>query len=241
MDARLGFVLIASVMTALALTFVLPGLRSLSQVNGRGRLHAFVGLGLPCAALALYALLGDFAALNPARSELAPASKAAAMPDVPDGALYGELERHLSRQPEDARALVMKARLDMQADRFDLAAAGYQKALGGSSKATRDADLWLEYAEAVGMAQAGVLAGKPRQLIEKALSLAPENPKALDLAGSAALEQGEHHAALMHWRRLLEQLPPASARHRELARAIEGIERSEQEQDPARADASPGR
>jgi cytochrome c-type biogenesis protein CcmH len=243
MDPRVGFVWMAGAMTALALAFALPA-RSSGRAwpEGRSRvLVAGIWLGLPGAALALYALLGDFAALSPSRSELAQASKVVVQPDLPDGALYDELERHLSRQPDDARALVMKARLDMQADRFDLAAAGYEKALSGSSKATRDADVWLEYAEAVGMAQAGVLAGKPRQLIDKALSLAPDNPKALDLAGSAALEQGEHRAALMHWHHLLEQMPPASARHRELSRAIEGIERSEQGKSPARANASPGR
>ena len=37
---------------------------------------------------------------------------------VPDAQAYAELERHLQREPGDARALVLKARLDMQAQRF---------------------------------------------------------------------------------------------------------------------------
>ena len=42
----------------------------------------------------------------------------------------------------------LKARLDMEAQRFHLAAGGYEKALGlPKSRAVRDPDVWAEYAE----------------------------------------------------------------------------------------------
>ena len=187
-----------------------------------GWTRALVAIGLPAAAFALYASLGDFAALSDARAGLSEQLRSATSDAEPaDDAVYAELERHLQRQPGDARALVLKARLDMQAQRFELAAAGYQRALAGSSKATRDPAVWLEYAEATGMAQGGTLAGSPQPLIAKALSLAPDNPKGLDLAGSAAWERGDFASAVTHWTRLLAQIPPGSARHRELAAAIE--------------------
>lgn len=141
------------------------------------------------------------------------------------GNLYSQLELQLERYPDDVRALVLKARLDMEAQRVDMAAAGYEKALGlPNSKAVRDPDVWAEYAEAVGMQQGGTLAGKPMQLVDKALALDPRHATALDLAGSAAWEAKDFAGAVAHWKRLLERLPAGSLRHGELAAAIRAAE-----------------
>jgi len=139
--------------------------------------------------------------------------------------LESQLQAQLQRHPSDVRALVLKARLDMEAQRFGPAVAGYEKALGiANSKAARDPGVWVEYAEAVGMQQGGILAGKPLQLVEKALALDPGHGPALDLAGSAAWEAQDFTAAAVYWKRLLGQLPAGSARHGELAAAIRKAE-----------------
>lgn len=141
------------------------------------------------------------------------------------GNLYAQLELQLQRHPDDVRALVLKARLDMEAQRVDLAAAGYEKALGlPNSKAVRDPDVWAEYAEAVGLQQGGTLAGKPMELVDKALALDARHATALDLAGSAAWEAKDFAGAAAHWKRLLERLPAGSARHGQLAAAIRAAE-----------------
>ena len=138
---------------------------------------------------------------------------------------YAQLELQLQRHPGDVRALVLKARLDMEAQRFDLAAGGYAKSLAmPKSKAVGDPDVWAEYAEAVGMQQGGTLAGKPMELVDKALALDPRHAKALDLAGSAAWEAKDFAGAAAHWKRLLERLPAGSSRHGELAAAIGAAE-----------------
>ncbi|HEY0884196.1 MAG TPA: hypothetical protein VGE20_02885 [Ramlibacter sp.] len=141
------------------------------------------------------------------------------------GNLYSQLELQLQRHPDDVRALVLKARLDMEAQRFHLAAGAYEKALGlPKSKAVRDPDVWAEYAEAAGMQQGGTLAGKPMELVDKALALDPRHAKGLDLAGSAAWEAKDFAGAAAHWKRLLERLPAGSPRHGELAAAIAAAE-----------------
>jgi cytochrome c-type biogenesis protein CcmH len=184
-----------------------------------------VAIALPAAAFAIYAGLGDFAALSDARSGLSERLRSTPGDvDLSEGAVYVELERHLQRQPGDARALVLKARLDMQAQHFDLAAAAYRFALDGSSKVTRDPAVWLEYAEATALAQGGRLAGPPQKLIDKALSLDPDSPKGLDLAGSAAWERGDFASVVMLWTRLLAQFPSGSARYDELVVAIKQAE-----------------
>ena len=185
--------------------------------------------GSTLAALAgvLYLWLGDPGALDPSRSALSAQLRdpdaTARSPAAAEHAL-AELQQHLQRQPGDARAWVMKARLDMQAQRYEQAAAGFERALQGKSKAIGDAGLWVEYAEARGMQQGGTLAGAPRQLVDKALSLDPDHPQALDLAGSAAWEAGEFTLAASHWKRLLAQIPEGSPRHVQLSSAIQRAE-----------------
>ncbi len=189
------------------------------------------------AGIALYAGRGDPDAGDGPRADRPASARGAEVPAVatPDASNPAELERHLASHPADARALVLKARLDMQAQRFEAAAGAYQRALEGSSKVARDPGVWLEYAEARGMLQGGTLTGQPRQAIDKALSIDAANPKALDLAGSAAWEGGEFTTAARHWKRLLEQLAPDSARHVALTAAIERAEqRARFELPPAR-------
>jgi cytochrome c-type biogenesis protein CcmH len=138
---------------------------------------------------------------------------------------YALLQAQLAQSPQDERALVLKAVMDQDAQRFDLAAAGFEKALRERSRAARDPDLWVRYAEAVAMTQGQSLAGKPRMLLANALALAPRHALALELAGSAAWEQGEFRAAAAHWKELLSQLPADSARRKQVAEALAQAER----------------
>lgn len=135
------------------------------------------------------------------------------------------LREHLERQPRDARAWVLYARLQAEADRFGEAGQSYEKALALSSKVARDPLVWCEFADALAMAQGGKLAGRPRELIDRALALDLGNPKALEMAGSAEYEQGRYMQALGFWRPLLAKLDAGSQLHRELAAAIARTER----------------
>jgi cytochrome c-type biogenesis protein CcmH len=225
------FALAAAGMVGIALLFLRPLLRrqggpssALPAAAPRTRrlvVPALV-LGLPATALALYLWLGDPGALSADRSALSEQLRSSDLPAAPasNADAYAELEGHLQRQPGDARALVVKARLDMSVQRYEQAAAAYQRALEGPSKVSRDATIWVEYAEARGMLQGGTLIGQPQQLVEKALAIDPDHPQALDLAGSAAWEAGDFAAASRHWKRLLAQIPAGSARHVELSAAI---------------------
>ena len=182
-----------------------------------------LALGAPMLALGVYTVRGDLlpegAAGPTANAAAAPAAEPAPGGDGVAHA-YAELEGQLRKQPKDARALVLKARMDMQADRFELAAAGFEKALALAPKVARDAGVWAEYAEARGMAQGGNLQGAALELVTKALALDPDQAQALDLAGSAAWERRDFATAVKHWKRLLVQIAPTDARHAELTMAI---------------------
>ena len=136
------------------------------------------------------------------------------------GDARAELVRHLEQTPGDARSWVLLARTDFEADRFADAADAYKRALATGRKVALDPGIWCEYADALGMSQGGSLAGKPRELVMRALAQDPKHPKALEMAGSATYEAGEYASAVGYWRELLLQLPQDSSEHAELAAAI---------------------
>jgi len=140
-------------------------------------------------------------------------------------AYAGKLRARLEQQPGDARSWVIFARMQAELDRFPEAAHAYEKALTLPSKVARDPAVWCEYADALGMAQGGKLSGKPRELIDRALALDADHPKALEMAGSAAYEQGDYAETLRFWRPLLAKLETGSQEHRELTVAIARTER----------------
>ncbi|HEU0204881.1 MAG TPA: tetratricopeptide repeat protein, partial [Burkholderiaceae bacterium] len=135
--------------------------------------------------------------------------------------LIARLEAHLKHASNDGRAWVMLARSNFELDNFDAAVRAYEKALAADRKIAQDPGVWCELADALGMAQSGSLRGRPRELIERALGMRADHPRALEMAGSAAYEAGDFDGALGFWEPLLAQLPRASEAHRELQAAIE--------------------
>lgn len=223
------FWLITVVMVAIALAFVLPAfllphaaaaMPSRPATNATShrvsRLALVPALLLPVLAFGLYALCGDPGAvsggagattLTGGDSPAAPASR-------------DELVRHLERNPGDGRGWVLLARMEFESDRFAQAAAAYASAIASNLKVAADPAVWCEYADAVGMAQGGKLAGKPRELVLRALALNPLHPAALEMAGGAAFEAQEYAAAAQYWRELLAQLPAQARARIELEAAI---------------------
>jgi cytochrome c-type biogenesis protein CcmH len=191
----------------------------ISRVNGQPRRVLLVyAAALPVASVLLYLEFGHPQLIG-APAPPQPLAAIDAADAGADGTLM-QLEAHVAASPGDARAWVMLARLRMQRDQFEPATVAYERALAASAKVARDPLVWCEYADALGMAQGGRLAGKPRELIDKALSLDAAHPRALEMAGSAAYEAGDYRGAAGYWRQLLARLPADSAEHTQLAAAV---------------------
>jgi cytochrome c-type biogenesis protein CcmH len=176
-----------------------------------------VAVALPLVAGLLYFTVGKPDALG--GDAPAPAGEAA------KGDYVELLQSHLSRQPRDGRGWVLLARAQADRNEFKAAADAYEKALTVSEKVSKDPGVLCEYADALGMVQGGRLAGRPAELIAKALSINPAHPAALEMAGSVAYEEGRYADAVRYWKQLLADLAPGSDRHAELSTAVERAER----------------
>lgn len=189
---------------------------------------ALVVLGLPLAALGLYALKGSpqlvrFGAAAPVggllTGETAPESLALERPSL------AQLRDHLARNPQDGRAWVMAARLHAEREDWTEATEAYRRAVESSRKVAGDAGVLVEYADVVAMGQGGQLIGTPETLVKRALLLNGRHPRALELAGSAAFEQGRYTEAANYWKELLAQVPAGAPMHAPLVAAIARAER----------------
>ena len=73
-----------------------------------------------------------------------------------------------------------------------------------------DPQLLADYADLMAFQNDRKLAGEPTQLIDRALKLDPNHPKALALAGSAAFDRKDFAGAVRHWELLARLSPPGS-------------------------------
>jgi len=88
-----------------------------------------------------------------------------------------------------------------------------------------DAQVLADYADSLGMAQGQKLAGKPFELVKKALEIDPSNKKALALAATAAMEVGRNAESISYWERLASVLPPGSDDEKEVQEVLADLRR----------------
>jgi cytochrome c-type biogenesis protein CcmH len=178
-----------------------------------------IGLAVPLLAGLLYWKLGQPEALDPARR--APPPDASNVTKEQFEAMTQQLAERLKAKPEDPDGWLMLGRAYKALGHFPDAA----KALAEANQRNPGVpEILVEYAEALAQVH-GKLAGEPRRLLEQALKVAPNDPKALTLAGGAAFEGGEYQRAIGYWQTVAAAVPPDS----ELGKALAtGIQRAQQ-------------
>lgn len=181
-----------------------PADRPLRTVGGwrSWGVAAALSVGLPLAAAFIYLAVG-----NPhAAAEQTLAARPEGHGDDLEGAVRA-LAQRLRSEPDDLPGWIVLARSYERLDRFDEAAAAYRQAL---ALAPELAPLHADLADAIASARGGDLGGPAGAAIDKALALDPDQPKALALAGTAALGRGDLEAARRHWEHLHGLLPAGS-------------------------------
>ncbi len=166
---------------------------------------------LPVAAWGLYVQVGDpQAAARLAQADAVGHSAGQAQVE----AMVAGLAQRLQAQPDNMPGWVMLARSYETLERYADAVRAYQSALrteqAQEMEAQDQARLWADLADAQASAHEGRLDGEAAVSIAQALRLNAQQPKALALAGSAALQAGDLRAAQRHWQTLLALLEPGS-------------------------------
>jgi cytochrome c-type biogenesis protein CcmH len=180
---------------------------------------------IPVAAVGLYLWLGSPNATTVAAggTDSTPQHQ---MSDAQLAAMVDQLAQRLKSRPDDAEGWALLARSYAAMGRFADSAAAYEHA---ATIVTDNAQLLADYADALGMAQGRSLAGKPFEIVQRALAIDPKNAKALALAATAALDARDLDAALGYWRRLQAQVPEGSDDARQVASIIAEVETAKRE------------
>ena len=116
-----------------------------------------------------------------------------------------ELEEKLKQQPENPDGWLLLARSYSEMQRFPDAVRAYEQLV---KLVPGEAHLWANYADVYAMNNNQSLLGEPTKFLNKALELDGSNTLALALSGSAAMERGDYVAAITHWTKLTDLLPP---------------------------------
>ncbi len=132
-----------------------------------------------------------------------PENASAASPDV--AAMVAKLEKRLQSQPDDLSGWLMLGRSYLALNRLDDAVTAYEHAQRLDEKNPEAA---MGLGEALSLRAGGQITPQAAQLFEQALSLAPENPKALLYGGFAAAARGDRPLARSRWLALKDLHPP---------------------------------
>jgi cytochrome c-type biogenesis protein CcmH len=130
-------------------------------------------------------------------------------------AMVEKLAARMKDRPDDFEGWTMLARSYAVIGRFADALPAYARA---SELQPKNANLLADYADAVAATRGTANNPQTIALVERALALEPEHPKALALAGTADFDRGDYARAIVRWQKIVDGLPPGT----EIAKQIEG-------------------
>ncbi len=128
-----------------------------------------------------------------------------AVPKKPDGspdieAMVAGLQKKMDENPDNAKGWFMLGRSYMVIKRYPESAKAFEKSL----KLKPDsAQIMLALADSLAMTNNGEIAGRPVELINKALEIEPNNLTALWLGGMAARQQEKFALAIERWQKVI--------------------------------------
>ena len=188
----------------------LPGASQLGKLTA-----AIVVVLVPVASALMYVNFGDLSAFNPLARQGADAAHQFSQDELDK--MVGRLAERLKTEPDNANGWATLARTYYSMGRFGDAAAAFEKLV---ELVPDEASLWADYADALAMAQGRRIAGKPMELVNRALKLDPLQWKALAMAGTEAFDRQDFKGAAQLWEKLHASLPADSPMKQQLAGSI---------------------
>lgn len=158
-----------------------------------------VALLLPLGSAGMYWLIGAPGAINPAVAQRTTDDQVEKM--------VNSLVERLKANPDNPKGWAMLARSYKVMGRFDQAEQAFMKV---GDLINTEPDLLVDYADLLAVRANNNIEGRPLELINKALSLNPQHPMGLMMAGVAAYRRSDFKGAVAYWETLLKLLEPGS-------------------------------
>ena len=158
-----------------------------------------LALSIPAMAVAGYMAFGTPAGLDPANVAGQQGFTAEEIAEM-----VGTLEARLKAEPDNAEGWMMLARSYLVLQDYPKAVTAYERL---AQLVPDDPDVFADWADVVAAIK-GTVVGDADALAQKALAIAPDHPKALALAGTAAYQRDDYAAAAGYWERILARIPP---------------------------------
>lgn len=199
------FIVICALLTGLAVTLLVwPLLRPAAMVAAapqRANIAAtIVAAGLPLLAFAVY-----FWASNWSWDTAQQVANPSAAPDIQQ--MVAKLRDRLSQQPDDVEGWKMLGRSSTVLGDYPAARDAFSQAYTRSQG--QDPDAVVGYAESLVLNDEREIDGQAAELFEKAVTMAPDNARALWYGGIIAYRRGDLALAQQRWVELQNQeLPP---------------------------------
>ena len=196
--------------------------------KSRGKWMAIVVLlAIPVASVLLYLVYGEYRVIeNPQLVSAAPRQQTAAAPQMSLEEMTVAIQQRLKDNPEDAEGWFMLGRTMMARQQYDAAVTAFQRS---NDLLDEEPGVMFALADALAMQNNGNLQGKPEELVQRALKLAPRFPNGLWLAGMAAEQRQDYKSAHRYWSLLLPLIADNPASSRE----VQGLLATLEERDPA--------
>ena len=175
-----------------------------------------IALAVPIVAGALYLQIGTPAAMDPLAMQAAAGAHGQISTPEELAQMVASLAQKLEQEPGNHKGWAMLARSYKAMGRPVEAQKAFERA---GSFIDNDPEMLASYAD-VAASNAGTLAGKPTELIDKALRADPNHPMSLWLKGTADFEQKKYPQAIATWERLVAMLQPGTDDVRMLEGAI---------------------
>jgi cytochrome c-type biogenesis protein CcmH len=162
---------------------------------------------LPIAAVLLYLTLGDPGALGLPKRGFAgdDSSKQPSAADIET--MVTRLAERLEKEPNNADGWAMLARSYYVMQRYPEAVRAYERLV---KLVPQEAGVLADYADALAMRNGRKISGRPLELVQEALRLEPNQPKALAMAGTEAFDRNDFRLAVEYWEKLRAVVPADS-------------------------------
>lgn len=191
----------------------------LQERSSNKTMAIIVALLIPLFSIAVYQQLGNEAAFDKTLQTAEPSITTEEIEKM-----LSVLNEQVKNNPNDVDGRIALSQIYFQLERYDDATTIYSELY---ELRPNDPDIMVNYAELLARSHANRLTGKPTELINKALKIAPKHGRALWLAGFAEQQAGNKEKAVTYWRQLLASMEQGSEVHQHLEKLITETENSE--------------